>query len=262
MPKLVSLAIPQPCSESWAAMIPTTQGRHCAACPQTVVDFTLKTDAEILAYLASAAGGSACGRFAAGQLKRPLQRAAPAAPIRWRAWLAAAVAVWALRETSSAPARGQTPTEMRKMGKVRSVSIERQAQRKSDYEGPVLTLRGVVLDSATREGLPGVTVHVPGTTIGVSTDAAGRFSLELTGQEGHTAGHTVAFSSLGYLSQAMALPGVSTEGMKIILRPDNIKMGEVVVMGGIGIAEKPWPWHPRRFLFWSKYWLTRLYRGS
>ena len=89
----VSLTIPQPCHQSWSAMTPATAGRHCAACEKTVVDFTLKTDAEILAFLAGAARGRTCGRFTAGQLERPLQRPAPAAPSgRWRAWLAAAVA--------------------------------------------------------------------------------------------------------------------------------------------------------------------------
>ena len=89
-----TLTIPQPCHESWAAMSPTATGRHCAACAKTVVDFTLKTDAEILAHLAGAAPGRTCGRFAAGQLERPLQRAAPVAPAaRWRAWLAAIVSV-------------------------------------------------------------------------------------------------------------------------------------------------------------------------
>ena len=32
--------------------MPTAIGRHCAACAKTVVDFTLKPDAENLAYLA------------------------------------------------------------------------------------------------------------------------------------------------------------------------------------------------------------------
>ncbi|MDQ2793387.1 MAG: hypothetical protein M3Y12_05195, partial [Bacteroidota bacterium] len=60
------LIIPQPCPESWDAMSPTDMGRHCAACAKTVVDFTLKTDAEILAHLAGAVAGRTCGRFAAG----------------------------------------------------------------------------------------------------------------------------------------------------------------------------------------------------
>ena len=109
----VSLTIPQPCHQSWAAMTPATAGRHCAACEKTVVDFTLKTDAEILAFLAGAVSGRTCGRFAAGQLERPLQRAVLAAPTRWRAWLAAAVAVWGLREVSSAAAHAQAPAEWR-----------------------------------------------------------------------------------------------------------------------------------------------------
>ncbi|WP_188563067.1 carboxypeptidase-like regulatory domain-containing protein [Hymenobacter frigidus] len=109
----VSLTIPQPCHQSWAAMTPATAGRHCAACEKTVVDFTLKTDAEILAFLAGAVSGRTCGRFAAGQLERPLQRAVLAAPTRWRAWLAAAVAVWGMREVSSAAAHAQAPAEWR-----------------------------------------------------------------------------------------------------------------------------------------------------
>lgn len=114
MRPITSLAIPQPCHESWAAMSPTAPGRHCAACAQTVVDFTLKTDAEILVYLAGAVTGRTCGRFAAGQLERPLQRVVPAAPSgRWRAWLAAMVAIWALRESIGTEAKAQTATEWR-----------------------------------------------------------------------------------------------------------------------------------------------------
>ena len=114
MRRSVSLSIPQPCHENWAAMTPAAAGRHCAACAHTVVDFTQKTDTEILAYLAGAASGRTCGRFAAGQLERPLQRAVLAAPTaRWGTWLAAAVAVWGLREAVSVPAKAQAPAEWR-----------------------------------------------------------------------------------------------------------------------------------------------------
>lgn len=75
----ISLHIPQSCPESWAVMSPIATGRHCAACAKAVVDFTLKSDAEILTYLVGAANGRTCGCFAAGQLERPLQRAVPAA---------------------------------------------------------------------------------------------------------------------------------------------------------------------------------------
>ncbi|QKG58368.1 hypothetical protein GKZ68_18075 [Hymenobacter sp. BRD128] len=82
--------IPQPCAESWDAMTPTATGRHCAACQKTVVDFTLKTDAEILAALRQASGQT-CGRLRADQLARPLVPATQ--PNRWRSWLGAMLAV-------------------------------------------------------------------------------------------------------------------------------------------------------------------------
>jgi hypothetical protein len=84
-----TLRVSQPCHESWATMTLTTLGRHCATCQKTVVDFTHKTDAEILAYLAQAGRGNTCGRFRKEQLGRPLRPALPVPPAtRWQAWLA------------------------------------------------------------------------------------------------------------------------------------------------------------------------------
>ncbi|WP_161599605.1 hypothetical protein [Hymenobacter nivis] len=70
-PRPTTVHIPTPCAESWAAMTPRGPGRHCAACQKTVVDFTQKTDGEILAMLKQATGRT-CGRFYADQLSRPL----------------------------------------------------------------------------------------------------------------------------------------------------------------------------------------------
>ena len=60
--------IPQPCAESWAVMTPAGTGRHCASCKKTVVDFSQKSTAEILAYLTQPGYENACGRFRAGQV--------------------------------------------------------------------------------------------------------------------------------------------------------------------------------------------------
>ncbi len=88
-----TLYIPQPCPASWAAMTPASGGRHCAACQKTVVDFTQKTDTEILAYFWQVGAGPTCGRFRAGQLGRPLRPARPAPrPLRWQLGLAGLLA--------------------------------------------------------------------------------------------------------------------------------------------------------------------------
>ena len=79
-----TLLVSEPCPANWAAMTPAAGGRHCAACAKTVVDFTSKTDAEILAYFRQAGAGRTCGRFQAGQLGRPLRPWSP----HWQRWLA------------------------------------------------------------------------------------------------------------------------------------------------------------------------------
>ncbi|MDQ2772729.1 MAG: carboxypeptidase-like regulatory domain-containing protein [Bacteroidota bacterium] len=293
-----TLHIPQPCYESWAGMSPTVTGRHCAACAQTVVDFTLKTDAEILAYLASAGSSRTCGRFAAGQLERPLQRAASTASGgRWRAWLAAAVAVWGLREGFSFEAKAQAATEWRarywggpvpvgpatvapettvatsalnspnpaatalsprtgqdfKVGK--AVAGVSSAARCDDQFAVPLLVRGVVTDSISGEGLPGVTVMLPGTQIGVSTGALGEYELLVPAERVVANGVMVQVSSIGYATQRRTVAAASAEAQMFRLQND-VKgfMGLIVVPPR---KMPPAPWRPRAFYHWGKYWLTR-----
>ena len=297
----VSLAIPQPCPQSWAAMTPESAGRHCAACQKTVVDFTLKTDAEILTYLARAAGTRTCGRFAAGQLERPLQRAVPAAPTaRWRAWLAAAVAVWAVREGLATEAKAQAPTEWRARywggpvpatpateatlapaspngfqpleirkplaNIVRTEVVHRSftlGMVSSQVTKPVvaapLVLRGVVTDFSNHEVLPGVTVLLKGTTIGTSTHADGTFELAIPPQLAGAAGASITVSSVGYVMQERQLAAQAAGEVHTFQLQADVKgmMGLVVVMQS---KMPPAPWHPRRFYYWGRYWLTRPFR--
>jgi hypothetical protein len=241
-------------------MTPTAAGRHCAACQKTVVDFTLKTDAEILAYLAKAAGSRTCGRFAAGQLERPLQRAAPVAPAaRWRAWLAAAVAVWGVRESIGSETKAQAPVEMlRRIDKTTPEQL--QATRKPDYEGTSVAkvLRGIVQDSATREGLPGVTVLIKHSTIGTVTNQNGEFELVLPAEYAEANSFMLRVSTIGYTTAERQLTS-NSEKQTFLIRPDMKGLAEVVVVGGIHYR-RPWPWHPRALYHWTKYQLMRPFR--
>jgi hypothetical protein len=258
------LHLPQPCAESWAAMTPTAAGRHCAACQKTVVDFTHKTDAEILATLRQAAGET-CGRLRADQLGRPLVAPAPAR--RWHAWLGAALALSGVLALSRAAAQGQRASYYAGPRPVAG-PVERAATAAPGAPGPAsfaisdaaamgpLLVRGVVLDSATHEGLPGVTVLVKGTAIGVSTDAGGAFELSVPA--GGAAGPGVlTFGAVGFISQERTIG--ASQPLTVALAADvKGMMGEVIVVGGI--EYKPWPWHPRRFFNWSRFWLTKPFR--
>lgn len=86
-------------------MKPTLTGRHCAACQETVVDFTDMADDEVVDFLRQYPA-IRCGRFRESQLSRPLW--ATAQPLSgWRRWAGAAVAVLGLGSLAAPHAQGQ-----------------------------------------------------------------------------------------------------------------------------------------------------------
>ena len=244
MPRSLTLTIPAPCHESWAAMTPAAQGRHCTACAKTVVDFSCMTDVEVLAMLRRPAG--TCGRFRADQLHRPLVAATGTS--RWRGWLAAAVALLGLRELVAQPAKGQSAS-------VTTTSIERVSRKPRDNRPEPsaataapdsLVVRGRVVDKASGEGLPGVTVLVAETTIGVSTSTDGTFALNIP--DSSFKNRVLSFSSIGYVPEEK--PALFFDSS------DAVMALSVDVKGEIGGCAIPPPWHPRAFWFW----LTRPFR--
>ncbi|MEO1260355.1 MAG: carboxypeptidase-like regulatory domain-containing protein [Bacteroidota bacterium] len=62
--------IPNPCPEKWNKMEERPDGRHCQRCEKTVVDFSDKSDREVVAYFKKMSG-NVCGRFRSDQVGRP-----------------------------------------------------------------------------------------------------------------------------------------------------------------------------------------------
>ena len=67
-------------------MQPTEQGRFCAGCQKTVVDYTSLSDRELVRLLAHASKTS-CGRFRNEQLNRPLTVSNPVPAPVYRQWI-------------------------------------------------------------------------------------------------------------------------------------------------------------------------------
>jgi TonB-dependent SusC/RagA subfamily outer membrane receptor len=85
-------------------------------------------------------------------------------------------------------------------------------------------VRGQVVDASNEEGLPGVTILVKGTTVGVSTAADGSFALRVPWGKA-----TLVASFVGYVTQ-----DVETEHQNQVyfkLRADSKALQEVVVVG-------------------------------
>ncbi|MDO7845206.1 carboxypeptidase-like regulatory domain-containing protein [Hymenobacter sp. M29] len=156
--------IPQPCPESWAAMTPTAQGRHCAVCATEVVDFTRMSEAEVLAFLAARSGQRVCGLMAAPLTPRPAARLQ--GPRRWL-WAALALLGWhPVASCASKPPQAPPPTPT-------AAVADPAASQKS------IVIRGQVLDGEKGPGVAGAFVFINKTEYGATTDENGRFELVL-----------------------------------------------------------------------------------
>jgi TonB-linked SusC/RagA family outer membrane protein len=83
---------------------------------------------------------------------------------------------------------------------------------------------GTITDEVNNEPLAGVNVIVEGTTIGVISDAEGRYTIELSNSNA-----ALSFSFVGYISQRIQVAGQSTINVK--LTPDVTSLEEIVVVG-------------------------------
>ena len=87
-----------------------------------------------------------------------------------------------------------------------------------------LTARGTVTDASTGETLAGVSIVVAGTTLGIMTDASGKYTLEV-----HDSSVKLKFSFIGYITQEVALGGQTI--LNVALMPNFEQLNEVVVLG-------------------------------
>jgi TonB family protein len=66
-----NFSVPNPCHEKWDGMQSKNNGRYCDSCQKVVIDFTNKTEQEIIDYIAANTGKKMCGTFKTTQLPKP-----------------------------------------------------------------------------------------------------------------------------------------------------------------------------------------------
>jgi hypothetical protein len=243
----VTILISEPCPASWAAMTPAAGGRHCAACAKTVVDFSQKTDAELLVYLAQASRASTCGRLRPDQVGRALV-AGTVAPLpgRWRAGLGALLAAISLALPATArAARAGQPLVLAAPGPG-SVPVPVAApQPAAEVQPPAGNYRaeGVVLDAQTHKPLAGATVLLQGTRSGVGTDEHGKFVLPISSAQAKV---TLLISFIGYETVKKELD------LRATAEPFIIQLQEShYVLGGLGYVSPPQPFWQRAAQFFA-----------
>jgi TonB-linked SusC/RagA family outer membrane protein len=90
--------------------------------------------------------------------------------------------------------------------------------------GQTVPIRGTVTSTEDDNGVPGVTVTVKGTTVGVLTDMDGKYVLNVP-----VGSQTLVFSYVGMKKQEVDIAGRTV--IDVVMEPDVQTMGEVVVLG-------------------------------
>lgn len=89
---------------------------------------------------------------------------------------------------------------------------------------------GTITDASTGEQLPGVNIVVEGSTLGVVSDAFGKFSIDLPSPNS-----VLVFSYVGYNTERVEVAGRSAINVNLV--PDIKSLEEVVVVG-YGVVKK------------------------
>ena len=225
MPKSLLLNIPEPCQENWQNMTPQEQGRFCGSCQKIVVDFSVMTDKEVLAYF-SKASQHVCGRFSNDQLNKELIPTPAKKRITW-AYVWNVLLASVLVTKTYAQGKPQLKTLHRTI-----TNEERMLSgfvRVDPVEAVIpVKLKGVVLDAQTNQPVIGASIKIKGTQNGTSADASGNFQLPFEKKNALK----LEFSAIGYEPQTMLLDKIANwENVQILLKPAAAALQEVTVVG-------------------------------
>jgi hypothetical protein len=176
-PELI-VQIPEPCHEAWNKMLPTEKGKFCQVCTKEVVDFTSKSDEEVIKYLSN--HGNLCGRFHASQLDRKLI-ADRKKRNHWLSYAATLLIPMTLfSQETKTPEQKNTDTEQIDTSAFKSLkisSLHRKVKLNSNIQNDSITVKGVVTDD-TELPLPGASIYVKGTTQGTTADFDGNYEIK------------------------------------------------------------------------------------
>ncbi|QJD77364.1 carboxypeptidase-like regulatory domain-containing protein [Spirosoma rhododendri] len=248
----VRLTIPSPCTQPWQAMTPDQQGRFCAHCQKTVVDFTGMTDAQLVAFLSTPSRASGCGRLRADQLNRALATPTAGKPGRWQ-WLSVLLSGWLSSQMVQAQTEAVTDRH------VGSTFIPALTTKKTGTISPdtasqglmidgTMILKGRIIDATSRAPVAGATVVIKNTVYGATTDLAGRFRLTGPAVNLDSTVQLVA-SSIAYINQELTLTAyMAGQPLLFALREDTEALNQVIYAGEY-VVKKPTIWRRIRNLF-------------
>jgi hypothetical protein len=221
----LTLAIPKPCSQTWEQMKPTELGGFCQHCSTEVIDFTKMSTEELQRYF-SHITGEVCGRLDSSQLEQlnRLNAINTSTPNRfsYKLLLASAIALFVHSDASSQQpsSKKHEPTHLEETG---------LSEKKSKGYRGTFEIRGVVKAAEDQSPIDKASVMVVSTGQGIITDSLGKFKLIVKGEPKQK--QRLKVSYLGYETTNVDIVLGENSELIITLQPDQLIMGEVVVVG-------------------------------
>lgn len=227
--------IPEPCHEDWSAMTTVRHDcRHCSICEKSVVDFTRKSDAEILEVLRQSTG-KVCGKFRQDQLERPLL-ASPLAirPYKTNKSWSIAASVAALLSVQQAAAQQPVSPIATEQAPTPSRDVLGGVQYYDFLEhDSIRIISGKIIHRKSRKPIPDCSVSIMGNyKTRVTTDENGIFSLEIPLEEIDQKALKLRLKLWGYEPQEVEIPErAKSEDIAIAPIRYKLKKQKLVVMG-------------------------------
>ncbi len=262
MAKQLQLTIPEPCHEGWDKMTPSEKGRFCDSCQKQVIDFSVMSDRQMAEFFKKPPKGSVCGHFTTDQLDRSID--IPKKRIPWvRYFFQITLPAFLLSIKASAqktPAKAKTSSTKKVtptcspiiMGDidVDYTVVVKPAQKDTVINPPVQPIRydnmvdGMVSFAYLRplpvngkiinekgEPLPGATIMIKGTKIGMAAGPQGEFSLK---PKEFMGGLVLQASYIGYETLELRVDEENRDSMTIVLKEQCNRFTE-----GLIIITKP-----------------------
>jgi len=233
MTNIKAISIPEPCHQSWQDMTEANNGRHCAHCCKTVVDFTSMSNEEIIANLSNST--HVCGRFGQQQLgslnyglyAKNLPKAS------W--WKRAVVFVGMFGPFLSHKAYTQAKPVVENAGDTNYDGTSNGATKGKIAVNCVITVSGTIVAHDDGLPIPGVIVKLKGTTIQVLANADGKFMINVP-----RSGASLTITYVGYQPQTVAVPANLDKPLNIAMAMYPSMLGDVVIVKTPPRFEKCW----------------------
>ncbi|MBC7861917.1 MAG: carboxypeptidase-like regulatory domain-containing protein [Bacteroidia bacterium] len=224
----MKLSIPTPCSQSWQQMETAGNNRFCNSCKKNVIDFTTKSEKEIIDYLKNNSE-KVCGKFLPSQLNIELVSSYKT-PFRFKHAASVLLATF----TFSGISYAQQPQKKDENGIVEKKKGTNTIEEK--IEGPI-TISGTVVDKNTKNPIPFAIILLAGTETHIASDIDGKFKLPLN--SGSSGSFSMRFVYVGYRTKEIINITIPHNENEINLENIELEEADNLDVVGLLIADKP-----------------------